>query len=139
MYKDLGLGELKPTRVTLELADRSIKVPRDIIEDVLIQVDMVYYPVDFIILDTQLVEFKSSKRHIPVILGWPFLANTIIHYRNELLKLSFGNITLETNIFTVGKQFSEVNQIKEVDSIKSIIQEHVDHEFMKDPIERALV
>ncbi|GFS36333.1 hypothetical protein Acr_00g0045420 [Actinidia rufa] len=69
IYKDLGLGELKPTRVTLELADRSVKVPRGIIEDVLIQVDTVYYPVDFIVLDTQLVEYESSKRHILVILG----------------------------------------------------------------------
>ena len=64
VYKELGLGELKPTRVTLELADRSIKVPRGIIEDVLIQVDTVYYPIDFIILDTLPVEFESSKRHI---------------------------------------------------------------------------
>ena len=60
---------------------------------------------DFIILDTQPVECESSMRYIPVILGRPFLAtvNAIIHCRNELLKLSFGNITLETNIFTVDK------------------------------------
>ena len=72
----------------------------------LIQVDTVYYLVDFIILDTQPVEFEPSKRHILIILGWPFLAtsNAIIHYRNGLLKLLFGNITLETDIFTVGKQ-----------------------------------
>ena len=60
IYKELGLGELKPTRVTLELADRSVKVPRGIIEDVLIRADTVYYSVDFIILDTQLVESESS-------------------------------------------------------------------------------
>ena len=35
----LNLGELKPTSVTLLLADRSVKVPRGIIEDVLVQVD----------------------------------------------------------------------------------------------------
>ena len=105
------------------------------------QVDTVYYLVDFIILDTQPVEFESSKRHIPVILGRPFLAtaNAIIHCRNELLKLSFGNITLETNIFTMGKQLSKVDQVEEVDFIESIIQENVDREFMKDPIEKALV
>ena len=51
VYKKLGLGELKPTCVTLELADRSVKVPKDIIGDVL-KVDKIYYPVDFIILDT---------------------------------------------------------------------------------------
>ncbi|GFY90912.1 hypothetical protein Acr_07g0011080 [Actinidia rufa] len=141
VYKDLGLGELKPTRVTLELADRSVKVPRGIIEDVLIQVDTVYYPVDFIVLDTQPVDVESFKRHIPVILGRPFLAtaNAVIHCRHGLLKLSFGNMTLETNIFTVGKQMKEVDQIEEINVIESIIQEHVDREFMEDSIERALV
>ena len=66
VYKELGLGELKPTHVTLELADRSIKVPRGIIENVLIQVDTVYYPINLITLDTQLIEFESSKRHISI-------------------------------------------------------------------------
>ena len=89
----------------------------------LIQVDTVYYPVDFIILDTQPVESKSSKHHIPIILGRPFLAtaNAIIHCKNGLLKFSFGNIILETNIFTVVKQLPKVDQIEEVDFIKSII------------------
>ena len=45
MYKQLGLGELKPTSITLSLADRSIKIPKGTIEDVLIQVDRFYYPV----------------------------------------------------------------------------------------------
>ena len=58
-YKELGLGGLKPTCVTIELTDRSIKVFRGIIKDVLIQVDTVYYPMDFIVLDTQLVEYYS--------------------------------------------------------------------------------
>ena len=133
VYRELGLGELKSTRVTLELADRSVKVPRGIVEDVLIQVDTVYYPIDFIVLDTQPVESESSKRHIPVILGRPFLAtaNAIIHSKNGLLKLSFGNITLETNIFIVVKQIQEVGQIEDVDFIEFIVQEHVDREFME--------
>ncbi|GFZ02203.1 hypothetical protein Acr_15g0008110 [Actinidia rufa] len=71
----------------------------------------------------------------------PFLAtaNAVIHCRHGLLKLSFGNMTLETNIFTVGKQMKEVDQIEEINVIESIIQEHVDREFMEDSIERALV
>ena len=96
---------------------------------------------DFIILDIQLVEFESSKHHIFVILGLPFLAttNAIIHCKNGLLQLSFGNITLENKIFTVGKQVLEVDQVEEVDFIESIIQEHVDREFMEDPIKKSLV
>ncbi|XP_021834176.1 uncharacterized protein LOC110773973, partial [Prunus avium] len=72
MYKQLGLGEIKPTRVSLSLADRSVKIPRGIVEDVLIKVDKFYFPVDFIILDTQPV--PSGQKQIPVILGRPFLA-----------------------------------------------------------------
>ena len=52
MYKQLGLGELKPTSITLSIADRSIKIPKGTVEDVLIQVDKFYYPVDFVVLDT---------------------------------------------------------------------------------------
>ena len=36
IYKQLGLCELKPTSVTLQLADRSIKIPRGVVEDVLV-------------------------------------------------------------------------------------------------------
>jgi hypothetical protein len=53
VYVQLGLGELKPTSVTLQLADRSVKVPRGIFEVALIKVDKFYYPVDFIVLDTE--------------------------------------------------------------------------------------
>ena len=36
VYMQLGLGELKLTSVILQLADKSVKVPRGIVEDVLI-------------------------------------------------------------------------------------------------------
>ena len=55
IYKQLGLGKLKPTSITLSLADRSMKIPRGMIEDVLVQVDKFYYLVDFVVLDADLV------------------------------------------------------------------------------------
>ena len=99
MYKRLGLGELKPTSITLSLADRSIKIPKGTIEDVLIQVDKFYYQVDFVVLDTEPV--AVGPNHIPIILGRPFLAtsNAIINCRNGIMQLTFGNMTLELNIF----------------------------------------
>jgi hypothetical protein len=63
----LGLGELKPTTMTLQLADRSVKVPRGIVEDVMIKVDKFYFPVDFIVLDTEPVQVIGTE--IPMILG----------------------------------------------------------------------
>ena len=104
MYKQLGLGELKPTTIPLSLADRSIKLPRGTVEDVLIQVDKFYYPVDFVVLDTEPVAVRAN--HVPIILGRPFFAtsNAIINFRNGVMQLTFGNMTLELNIFHLSKK-----------------------------------
>ena len=53
VYKRFDLGELKPTQVTLQLADRSVKIPRGVIEAVRVQVDKFLFPVDFIVLDNE--------------------------------------------------------------------------------------
>uniref|UniRef100_A0A2N9GGE5 Reverse transcriptase/retrotransposon-derived protein RNase H-like domain-containing protein n=1 Tax=Fagus sylvatica TaxID=28930 RepID=A0A2N9GGE5_FAGSY len=107
VYLQLGLGELKPTTVVLQLVDRSVKTPKGVVEDVLVQIDKFYYPVDFLILETESVVHANSK--IPIILGRPFLAtaNALINCRNGLMKLSFGHMTLEVNIFNIGKQIFE--------------------------------
>ena len=44
VYKQLGLGELQPTNLTLLLADRSVKVPKEIVEDIILKVDEFYFP-----------------------------------------------------------------------------------------------
>jgi hypothetical protein len=99
VYQQLGLGELKPTTMILQLADRSIKKPRGIIKDVIIKVDKFFFPVDFIVLDTELV--PHPERLIPVILRRPFLAtaNACINCRIGVMKISFGNMKVRLNIF----------------------------------------
>ena len=99
IYKQLGLGEFKSTSITLSLADRLVNIPRGMIEDVLVQVDKFYYPVDFVVLDTDPV--AKGTNCIPIILGRPFLAtsNAITNCRNGVMQLTFGNMTLELNIF----------------------------------------
>jgi hypothetical protein len=42
----MGLGDLKPTSITLQLVDRLVRTPRGIVEDVLIKIENFYYPVD---------------------------------------------------------------------------------------------
>ena len=99
VYLQLGLGELKPTSITLSLADRSVKIPKGIVEDVLVKIDKFYYPVDFVVLDT--APSSNEPNHVPIILGRSFLAtaNAIINFRNGLMQLTFGDMTLELNIF----------------------------------------
>ena len=134
MYKKLGLGELKPTSITLSLADRSIKIPKGTIEDVLIQVDRFYYPVDFVVLDTEPV--AVGPNHVPIIFGRPFLAtsNAIINCRNGVMQLTFGNMTLELNIFHLGKRHmhSEEDDFEEVCILDTILEEQANEQQMQE-------
>ena len=134
MYKQLGLGELKPTSITLSLADRYIKIPKGTIEDVLIQVDRFYYPVDFVVLDTEPV--AVGPNHVPIILGRPFLAtsNAIINCRNGVMQLTFGNMTLELNIFHLGKRHmhSEEGDFEEVCILDTILEEQAKEQQVQD-------
>ncbi|KAI3453437.1 hypothetical protein Pfo_010100 [Paulownia fortunei] len=124
IYEQLGLGELKTTSVVLQLADRSIKVLKGIVEDMLVQINKFYFPVDFIVLDTEPV--AQTHTQIPIILGRPFLAtsNALINCRNDILKLSFGNMTLELNVYNVCMQPAEDVEVHEVDSIEELVHEY---------------
>ncbi|XP_062113371.1 uncharacterized protein LOC133824497 [Humulus lupulus] len=62
VFKRLGLGEARPTTITLQLVDRSLTHPRGII-DVLVKVDKFIFPIDFIVLDME------EDEDVPIILG----------------------------------------------------------------------
>ncbi|GJW88148.1 DNA-directed DNA polymerase [Tanacetum coccineum] len=87
MYEKLGLGEPKATRMSLELADRSIQYPRGIIENVLRIVDKFVLPIDFVIVD------MPEDSRVPIILGRPFLANAraMIDVFNKKITLRVGD------------------------------------------------
>uniref|UniRef100_A0A2N9I5J1 RNA-directed DNA polymerase n=1 Tax=Fagus sylvatica TaxID=28930 RepID=A0A2N9I5J1_FAGSY len=139
VYEQLGLGELKPTGIILQLADRSVKTPRGIVEDVLVQIDKFYFPVDFIVLDTHPVSNVGIQ--IPIILGRPFLAtsNALINCRNGVMKLSFGNMTLEVNIFNICKQPGDDDGFHEVNLIETLVQDQFNLTCLSDPLESCLV
>ncbi|GJR56648.1 hypothetical protein Tco_1407169 [Tanacetum coccineum] len=67
-YLNLGLGELAHTRLTVELADRTVKYPKGIAENILVGIGKFTFPVDFIILD------MPEDIKVPLILGRPFLS-----------------------------------------------------------------
>ncbi|GJU88409.1 putative reverse transcriptase domain-containing protein [Tanacetum coccineum] len=67
-YLNLGLGGLAHTRLTVELADRTVKYPKGIAENVLVGIGKFTFPVDFIILD------MPEDIKVPLILGRPFLS-----------------------------------------------------------------
>ena len=65
VFNQFCLGELESINITLSLADRSIKKPRDIVEDVLVQVSTFHYPIDFVAID---IEQSTKGNNIPIIL-----------------------------------------------------------------------
>ena len=85
--------------------------------------DKFYYPVDFVVLDTEPI--ASGPNNVPIILGRPFLAtaNAIINFRNGVMQLTFGNMTLELNIFHLSNKHKLVeDKKKEADEICSVGQ-----------------
>nr|GEU74495.1 reverse transcriptase domain-containing protein [Tanacetum cinerariifolium] len=67
IWKKHLLPELTPTRMTLELADRSIIRPKGVAEDIFVKVGKFHFPTDFVVVD-----FEADPR-VPLILGRSFL------------------------------------------------------------------
>nr|XP_028959263.1 uncharacterized protein LOC114825090 [Malus domestica] len=83
VFKCLGEGELKLTSSIIQFADRSITYPRGVIEDVIVKVDNLYLPADFMVLD------MDEDLTTPIILGCPFLATARTHIDVEAGTLTF--------------------------------------------------
>lgn len=92
--KRLGLGELQKTRISLQLADRSVKYPLGVIEDVVVKVDKFVIPCDFVVLE------MDEDVEIPIILGRPFLATagTTIDVKAGKLTLNVGEDKVEFDL-----------------------------------------
>ena len=100
-----------------------MKIPKGIVEDVLVKVDKFYYPADFVVLDIEPI--ASGPNHVPIILGRPFLAtaNAIINCRNGVMQLTFGNMTLELNIFHLTNKHKLVENFNQgTDEVCSVDQ-----------------
>jgi hypothetical protein len=138
VHQQLGLGELKPTIVIRQLADRSIKKPRGIIEDVIIKVDKFFFLVNFIVLDTE--PAPHLERLILVILGRPFLAmaNACINCRTGVMEISFGNMKVRLNIFNAFQHAPGQNECFFVDHIEEYVEDSLPSLFVEDPLEACL-
>ncbi|GJZ62938.1 reverse transcriptase domain-containing protein [Tanacetum coccineum] len=103
IYKQLGLGALKPTRMTLELANRFVTHPMGIVEDVVVRVDGFTFLADFVV-----VNFEPDPR-VPIILGRPFLrtAKALIDLYEEKLTLRVGSDEL---VFYAKKSEKNMNK-----------------------------
>ena len=105
MCRRLGELEIMPTRMTLQLADRSITRPYGVIEDVLVRVKHFIFPTDFVVMDI----FNDTD--IPVTLGRPFMltASCIIDKGKRKLELGFEDQKIDFVLFVENKPAPEHN------------------------------
>ena len=132
IFKRLRLGEARPTTVTLQLADRSLKHPRGIIEDFLVKVDKFIFPADFIVLDME------EDKEISIILGRPFLATgrAMIDVQRGELKLRVQEEEVKFNVFEAVRHPAENDTCFMADIVKAIVSSQ---SGLTDPLETSLV
>nr|XP_028952487.1 uncharacterized protein LOC103407978 [Malus domestica] len=98
VYESLNLGDLKETKVVIQLADRSNRYPKGLLEDVLVQVNQLIFPADFFVLE---MEHNPMPTALPLILGRPFLrtARTKIDIYNGTLTMEIDGESVKFKIF----------------------------------------
>ncbi|XP_073137556.1 uncharacterized protein [Henckelia pumila] len=134
VFRKLSLGEPKSTRMSLKLADRSIKYPRGIIEDVLVKVDKFIFPVDFVVLDME------EDLDMPLILGRPFLAigKALIDVQKGELHLRVGEEKISFDVFNALKFSQNNEECFQIDVVDSLLYDYVQDTF-QEPLEAALL
>ncbi|GJW30741.1 reverse transcriptase domain-containing protein [Tanacetum coccineum] len=121
IWKKLSLPELTPTRMILELADRSTTSPSGIAEDVFVQVGKFHFPADFVVVD-----YVIDPR-VPLVLGRPFLrtARALIDVYGKELTLGVDD---EAITFKVGQtsrySYNDVESVKRIDVIDVSCEEY---------------
>ncbi|XP_021852340.1 uncharacterized protein [Spinacia oleracea] len=137
VFSKLEVGDLVPTNITLQLADRSVKYPIGKVEDVPLRVGGLVIPVDFVVLDI------DEDVHVPIILGRPFLATA-----GAIIDVKQGNITLKVGkdslFFDLNKAMRYPSSTNEkclfFDSFDPIVNDMHEHLLTtNDPLELVLL
>ncbi|CAN6584399.1 unnamed protein product [Malus baccata var. baccata] len=134
VFQRLGQGEIKPTSVIVQLADRSVAYPRGIIEDLIIKVDNLYLPANFVILD------MDEDMQTPIILGRPFMATakTLIDVEAVTLTLRVQDQSVVFSLFEATKRPGDVHDCMCVDVLDSLLHAEIMPRLTSDPLLNVL-
>ncbi|GJU47668.1 reverse transcriptase domain-containing protein [Tanacetum coccineum] len=121
IWKKLSLPEPTPTRMTLDLADRSITYPKGLAEDVFFKVRKFHFPTDFVVVD-----FKADPR-VSLILGRSFLrtSRALIDVYGEEITLRVDNKAVTFNLDQTTR-YSSTNDksVNRIDIIDAVCEEY---------------
>nr|GEW26351.1 reverse transcriptase domain-containing protein [Tanacetum cinerariifolium] len=131
IWKKLSLPELTPTRMTLELADRSITRPKGVAEDVFVKVGKFHFLTNFVVVD-----FEADPR-VPLIIGRSFLITgraLIDVYGEEItLRVNDESITFnlnQTKRYSLTYDDNFVNQVDVIDiACEEFVQDVLDFQY----------
>ncbi|KAL4275794.1 hypothetical protein AHAS_Ahas20G0142800 [Arachis hypogaea] len=129
MMRKMKIEEAKPTKMALQLADRSFKFPHGIVEDLLVKVGDFIFPTDFVVLDMK-EGVKAS-----IILGRPFLATAgaVIDVQKGEFTLRLHNETMMINVFKAMNYPQEpLGECMRLDSLEDVVQETFEEEELEE-------
>ena len=103
------VGELQPFLVELCIADRSVRKPHELAEDVIVRIEECYFPVDFLVVDMKMTKELSQA---PIILGRPFLATAkaVTDWGKGEVILKVGEHTVKVDINKLMKYPSRASE-----------------------------
>ncbi|XP_050147374.1 uncharacterized protein LOC126622668 [Malus sylvestris] len=138
VYESLNLGDLKETKVVIQLADRSNRYPKGLLEDVLVQVNELIFPADFFVLE---MEHDPMPTALPLILGRPFfrIARTKIDVYDGTLTMEIEGESVKFRIFNAMRYLSELESCLSIDVFDYFVQDCFNKGVGQDNLEKALV
>ncbi|XP_017613900.1 uncharacterized protein LOC108459044 [Gossypium arboreum] len=129
VYNTLSTDPLKETKVTIQLADRSIIYPEGVLENVLVKVNELIFLADFYVIDMENIRSNTSSE---ILLRRPFLsiANTKIDVRSGIFTMEFDGEVVKFNVYKAMRYPDDVQSINFVDIIEPVIDEFVETNFV---------
>ncbi|XP_021742811.1 uncharacterized protein LOC110708896 [Chenopodium quinoa] len=131
--KSLKVGDLKPTRMSLQLADRTVRLPLGILEDVPVQVGRVFVPCDTVVMEME------EDTTVPLILGRPFLntAGVVIDIKQGRLTLNVGDEKISFS-FPQALKKPLYDEVHRVDTLERDLEKFQENLFERDPLQAIL-
>jgi len=134
MMRRIGDLEVKPTRMTLQLVNRSTKCLYGVIEDVMVKVDKFTFPVDFVIL------YMEEDIKVPLILGHPFMktARVIIDVDDGHLKVRVKDENVTFNVIEAMQHPNDNGNYFRVEVLDEVFDTIKRQTHVKSSLERVL-
>lgn len=135
VIRKLGIGEVRSTIITLQLANRSLIHHEGMIEDVWVKMDKFIFPANFVILDYE------ADREVLIILGRPFLTTRIIliYVQNGELTMMVQDEKVTFNVFKAMKYSDDLEYCSSVTLVDHLVSGKLEYKSSHEPLEQLIL